>query len=90
MTSKPTDSALLKRIHADYRAKLAAENAHAETLRARHAEITARIEAIQATRGAALIEARYALAKARHARKLPTKPSLPLEDLPLFRKDAAA
>lgn len=88
--SKATDAALLKRIHADYRAKLAAENAHAETLHARHAEITARIEAIQATRGAALIEARYKLALARHARKLAAKPSLPLETLPLFAKGEAA
>lgn len=84
MTTRHVNNPLLKRIHADTRAKLAAENEHALGLRARHAEITARLDALAATRGAALIEARFTLAKAKAAKKARKRKQKPLTDLPMF------
>ena len=44
MTTHATDTALLHRIQADYRAKLLRENIRAAYLRAKHRVITARLE----------------------------------------------
>lgn len=81
-----TETATTKRIHADYRARLATENAHAETLRIRHAIITAALADRDARR--AQIAARYQIALAKAARKRKRK-SEPLTDLPLFKEIAA-
>lgn len=71
MTTRHVNNPLLKRMHSDYRAKLAAENAHAETLRAQLPGIIARAEALP------VIADALARAKVRHIAKV----QLPLKGL---------